>query len=79
MVFFIGGIGLIGEKNKQVEKLKHILKKQLTNLEVLTNVMADEQQLLCAGRIQGALLQKTTGKKSSLLEILARLDQQRWA
>ncbi len=68
---------MIGKENKQVEKLKQVLKKQLTNLAALAKVMADEQQLLCAGRIQGALLQKVTGKKSSLLEILAKLDQQR--
>ncbi|PVF10780.1 flagellar biosynthesis protein FlgN, partial [Yersinia pestis] len=39
-----------------VESLQTNLDQQLDLLESLTNVVAQEQQLLCSGRIQGWVL-----------------------
>lgn len=58
-----------------VERLQVNLDQQLELLESLTTVVAQEQQLLCAGRIQGIVLQGVTEQKSSILATLAYLDQ----
>ncbi|ABS47424.1 MULTISPECIES: flagella synthesis protein FlgN [Yersinia pseudotuberculosis complex] len=60
-----------------VESLQTNLDQQLDLLESLTNVVAQEQQLLCSGRIQGWVLQGVTEQKSSILATLAYLDQTR--
>ncbi|EFA45932.1 conserved domain protein [Yersinia pestis KIM D27] len=46
-----------------VESLQTNLDQQLDLLESLTNVVAQEQQLLCSGRIQGWVLQGVTEQK----------------
>ncbi|WP_145513201.1 flagella synthesis protein FlgN [Yersinia massiliensis] len=60
-----------------VERLQINLDQQLELLESLTAVVAQEQQLLCAGRIQGIVLQGVTEQKSSILATLAYLDKTR--
>jgi flagella synthesis protein FlgN len=60
-----------------VERLQTNLDQQLELLESLTTVVAQEQQLLCSGRIQGVVLQGVTEQKSSILATLAYLDQTR--
>ncbi|WP_145572484.1 flagella synthesis protein FlgN [Yersinia mollaretii] len=60
-----------------VERLQINLDQQLVLLESLTTVVAQEQQLLCSGRIQGIVLQGVTEQKSSILATLAYLDQTR--
>ncbi len=60
-----------------MKKLTLILKEKWTHLNRLEKVLADEQQLLCAGRVQNASLQKITEKKGTLLELLAGLDKYR--
>ncbi|AJJ09983.1 flgN family protein [Yersinia rohdei] len=60
-----------------VERLQTNLEQQLELLESLKAVVAQEQQLLCAGRIQGVVLQGVTEQKSSILATLAYLDQTR--
>ncbi|CCO67672.1 TPA: flagellar export chaperone FlgN [Yersinia enterocolitica] len=60
-----------------VERLQTNLGQQLELLESLKTVVAQEQQLLCSGRIQGIVLQGVTEQKSSILATLAYLDQTR--
>ncbi|CFQ43652.1 flagella synthesis protein FlgN [Yersinia frederiksenii] len=60
-----------------VERLQTNLDQQLELLESLKAVVAQEQQLLCSGRIQGIVLQGVTEQKSSILATLAYLDQTR--
>ncbi|PHZ28314.1 MULTISPECIES: flagella synthesis protein FlgN [Yersinia] len=60
-----------------VERLQINLDQQLELLESLTTVVAQEQQLLCSGRIQGIVLQGVTEQKSSILATLAYLEQTR--
>ncbi|CNH09057.1 flagella synthesis protein FlgN [Yersinia aldovae] len=60
-----------------VERLQTNLDQQLELLESLKTVVAQEQQLLCSGRIQGVVLQGVTEQKSSILATLAYLDQAR--
>ena len=60
-----------------VERLQTNLDQQLELLELLKTVVAQEQQLLCSGRIQGTVLQGVTEQKSSILATLAYLDQTR--
>ncbi|EKN6104882.1 flagellar biosynthesis protein FlgN [Yersinia enterocolitica] len=60
-----------------VERLQTNLDQQLELLESLKTVVAQEQQLLCFGRIQGIVLQGVTEQKSSILATLAYLDQTR--
>ncbi|CNH36594.1 flagella synthesis protein FlgN [Yersinia pekkanenii] len=60
-----------------VERLQTNLDQQLELLESLSTVVAQEQQLLCSGRIQGIVLQGVTEQKSSILATLAYLDQVR--
>lgn len=57
-----------------MESLQTNLDQQLDLLESLTNVVAQEQQLLCSGRIQGWVLQGVTEQKSSILATLAYLE-----
>lgn len=49
-----------------VESLQTNLDQQLDLLESLTNVVAQEQQLLCSGRIQGWVLQGVTEQKFNI-------------
>lgn len=60
-----------------MERLQTNLDQQLELLESLTHVVAQEQQLLCSGRIHGIVLQGVTEQKSSILATLAYLDQTR--
>lgn len=60
-----------------VDRLQTNLDQQLELLESLKAVVAQEQQLLCSGRIQGIVLQGVTEQKSSILATLAYLDQTR--
>lgn len=46
-----------------VERLQTNLDQQLELLESLKTVVAQEQQLLCSGRIQGIVLQGVTEQK----------------
>lgn len=60
-----------------MEKLQLTLEKKLAQLNALAEVIAEEQLLLCAGRIQGMALQDVTEKKSTMLTTLAWLDKNR--
>ena len=60
-----------------MERLQTNLDQQLELLESLKTVVAQEQQLLCSGRIEGVVLQGVTEQKSSILATLAYLDQTR--
>ncbi|MGM3174048.1 flagella synthesis protein FlgN [Dickeya lacustris] len=58
-----------------MEKLVKLLNQILLALRDLEAVLADEQLLLCAGRIDGTALQVVTDKKNALLSSLAQLDK----
>ncbi|AUQ42728.1 flagellar export chaperone FlgN [Yersinia ruckeri] len=60
-----------------VERLQTNLDQQLECLDSLCAVLAEEQRLLCDGRIHGVVLQGVTEQKSSLLATLDYLDQSR--
>ncbi|MDN0088820.1 flagellar export chaperone FlgN [Yersinia nurmii] len=62
-----------------VERLQTNLDQQLECLDTLSVVIAEEQRLLCDGRIHGVVLQGITEQKSSLLATLDYLDQNRLA
>lgn len=60
-----------------MDRLRTLLDKLAETLRALDDVLAQEQQLLCADELPGVALQRVTDSKSQLLATVAWLEQQR--
>ncbi|MFH2639847.1 flagella synthesis protein FlgN [Klebsiella aerogenes] len=60
-----------------MDRLRTLLDKLAETLRALDEVLAQEQQLLCADELPGVALQRVTDSKSQLLATVAWLEQQR--
>ncbi|HHT2830465.1 flagella synthesis protein FlgN [Klebsiella aerogenes] len=60
-----------------MDRLRTLLDKLAETLRTLDDVLAQEQQLLCADELPGVALQRITDSKSQLLATVAWLEQQR--
>ncbi|NHB97077.1 flagella synthesis protein FlgN [Photorhabdus stackebrandtii] len=60
-----------------MEELQQLLEQQVTYLTSLTQIMAEEQRILCEGFIEARDLHRVTERKSFLLSALGHSEQQR--
>lgn len=60
-----------------MEELQQLLEQQVTHLTSLTQIMAEEQYILCKGFIDARDLHRVTERKDFLLSALSHSEQQR--
>ncbi|NHB92863.1 flagella synthesis protein FlgN [Photorhabdus cinerea] len=60
-----------------MEELQQLLEQQMTHLTSLTQIMTEEQRILCEGFIEARDLHRVTERKNFLLSALSHSEQQR--
>ncbi|KAA1189084.1 flagella synthesis protein FlgN [Photorhabdus heterorhabditis] len=60
-----------------MEELQQLLEQQVIHLTSLTQIMTEEQRILCEGFIEARDLHRVTERKNFLLSALSHSEQQR--